>query len=105
MIGTEKTLAKREKNSVHKLLSNRNSFAGAIRGCEPTPGVRLRFRKDGQELDMLLCFECSEAVVVANGKVSGHLYFDPIFSRLAKLAISQFPTDRELRDAIRSNRP
>lgn len=74
------------------------------RTCEIDPGVRLRFTKGGQAVDIMLCFKCGELWVWRNGKHVGGGYFDPGRARLASLMKQIFPNDKVIQSLTSDGR-
>ncbi|HEY5311759.1 MAG TPA: hypothetical protein VIK18_04545 [Pirellulales bacterium] len=64
--------------------------------CQFLPGVQLRFAKQGQIVDVLLCFKCNELWVWHNHQRVGGQEFDSGRSDLAKLVKQIFPDDEEI---------
>ncbi len=63
------------------------------KGCMPTYGVRLSFRRGGDRLDILLCMSCKMLLVVRDGVIVGGGNFDPIEPGLIEVVTALFPDD------------
>ena len=67
------------------------------KGCEPTPGVAVRYSRGENQLLIFLCFECDILLVYFNGKSVGGEDFDRAHKALADLARKIFPNDPALK--------
>lgn len=76
------------------LLLDRTAYEWeSAKGCIPDYGVRIQFQHEGDEVDVLLCFECAILAVYHNGKIAGGEDFDDISSELAAIVKELFPND------------
>jgi hypothetical protein len=86
-----------------KLLSADDSYLWDVAvGCKPDYGVRIKFTRGDNALDVLFCFKCGMLATYVDGnRVSGAI-FDPIHADLVKFMKSLFPKDeviQKLKDA------
>lgn len=75
------------------LASPDSYFWDAAKACEPTPGVRLSFRRADDRVDVLLCFECNILTVYRGGILTGGEDFDDVRPVLVRAAKVLFPED------------
>ena len=66
------------------------------KGCEFEPGVAFRFAKGGEDLDVLLCFNCDEFAAYRGTKRVGGEDFDVARPRLVALVKRVFPGDEKI---------
>ncbi len=64
----------------------------AAKGCVPIPGVVVRFKKDGEVVDLHFCFECQMLSIAPPGSLRWE-DFDPVHAQLAALMKEVFPSD------------
>jgi hypothetical protein len=84
-------------DQIHELLSapNRNFF-GSSKECIPHYGVRVRFERDGETIDVNLCFACKQLAVVRDGEIVGEGDFDLVNRELVTISRKLFPDDAEI---------
>lgn len=80
------------------LLLNPKSYSDNLKPCEPMPGVKVRWKKEGQEVQVVFCFECSTLWFYSQEKQRDQREFDPVEKKLIALMKRIFPKD----DAIQS---
>jgi hypothetical protein len=79
---------------LRNLLLDRTAYEwDSAKGCIPDYGVRIQFQREGDEVDVLLCFECDVLAVYHNGQDVGGEDFDNISSQLAAIVKELFPND------------
>jgi hypothetical protein len=66
------------------------------KGCEPEYGVRLRFEKGKDVVDVFICFACAQMRIVLNGKRLGLVDFDPGEADLIEIARGLFTDDPDI---------
>lgn len=62
----------------------------------PDYGVKLSFTKDGQTVDVFLCFHCRDLAVVKDGVTIGEADFDRAAAELIAAAKKLFPDDEQI---------
>lgn len=67
------------------------------KGCEPIPGVAVRFVRGTDEVLVFFCFECDILLTYFNGQRVGGEDFDRAHRVLANLARRIFPDDPEIK--------
>lgn len=75
------------------LLAKSSYLWGEAKGCNPDYGVRFQFQHNGDEVDVLLCFQCDILSVYHNGQSVGGGNFDPSSPELATIVKAIFPDD------------
>ena len=65
----------------------------SVKGCIPTPGVRIQFKKGVEVVDVLFCFECDILAVCYNGVMVGGKDFDNARGTLLSVVKELFPDD------------
>lgn len=65
----------------------------SVKGCIPTPGVRIQFKKGGDVVDVLFCFECDILAVYYNGVMAGGEDFDNASGTFLSVIKKLFPHD------------
>ncbi len=94
MIGDPVQVPEAAASRLRDLLLDRTAYEWeSAKGCEPDYGVRIQFQHDGDEVDVLLCFECDVLAVYHNGQDVGGEDFDNISSQLAAIVKELFPND------------
>ena len=66
------------------------------KGCDPMPGVGLRFVSDKHQVEIAVCYECKMWGFYLDGIRLGWEDFDSANSRLVKLAKALFPKDEAI---------
>ena len=75
-----------------ELLSADNSYLWDLaKGCEPDYGVRIRFTRGDQQVNVLFCFGCDILEFLPGGKSED---FDSIRPQLVKIVKQIFPEER-----------
>jgi hypothetical protein len=69
---------------------------GASKECVPRYGVRVRFKRDGDAIDVNLCFDCKQLAVVRRGAIVGEEDFDRANRELVAICKELFPDDSEI---------
>jgi hypothetical protein len=71
------------------------------KACEPRPGLKLRFVRDGRGVEVVFCLEC-DILFTSRGDVSiGYANFDEHHDQIVKLFIEMFPNDASLPPMLR----
>jgi hypothetical protein len=71
------------------------------KACEPRPGLKLRFVRDGRGVEVVFCLEC-DILFTSRGDVSiGYANFDEHHDQIVKLFIEMFPNDATLPPLLR----
>lgn len=66
------------------------------KGCEPDFGVRIRFQRGNDAVDVLFCFDCDILGVYDNGVAVGGEDFDDFRNRLLVIVKDMFPDDEAI---------
>mgnify|MGYP006969408098 CR=1 FL=1 len=66
------------------------------KGCEPDFGVRIRFTKGKETVDVFFCFGCDILAVYFNGKRTGDEDFDDARPAFVAAAKALFPKDEAI---------
>lgn len=74
----------------------------AVKGCIPTPGVKLGFRSASHQIDILFCFECDTLIVYRDGKYVSAGNFDFGRPRIVDFLKANFPDDPIIQSLDRS---
>jgi hypothetical protein len=94
MIGDPVDVSEAAASRLRDLLLDRTAYEWEeTKSCLPDYGVRIQFQHEGDDIDVLLCFECATLAVYHNGKYAGGGNFDDISSELAAIIKELFPTD------------
>ena len=82
-----------------------DSYAwGVAKNCLPDFGVRLRFTRDDDTVEFLLCYECKILEVAHNGKIqTQEMNFDYAQVALVKAIQSVFPNDNAIKKLNNEN--
>lgn len=78
------------------LLNDAGYEWSAVKTCLPDFGVRLKFARGDDSVDVLLCFKCKMLAVYHNGTEVGGEDFDSIYQQLVAVTKSLFPRDPEI---------
>ena len=93
-IGDPVDVSEMAASRLRDLLLDRTAYEwDSAKGCIPDYGVRIQFQHEGDEMDVLLCFECDVLAVYHNGQDAGGEDFDDIKSQLAAVVKELFPDD------------
>jgi hypothetical protein len=66
------------------------------KGCIPTPGLKLRFTRDGRSLDVVFCFECGMLFTYRGEQAIWGGNFDGSAREILPLFLQLFPGDSSL---------
>jgi hypothetical protein len=78
------------------LLLDPKSFSDNPKPCEPLPGVKVRWRLDSREVQVVFCFECSTLWYYSSEKRRDQREFDPVEKKLVSFMKKAFPKDPEI---------
>jgi hypothetical protein len=78
------------------LLASPESYWDAPSACMPMYGVRVRFERAADRVDLLLCLECDESLIFSNGRFIGYGFFVPAHDPLVRVVQELFPDDKEI---------
>lgn len=89
-------------DELRKAIASRGSYLwGLDKLCLPQPGVAVRFTREGEQADLLLCFECEMLSLgmtppPGGGEHQKWLDFDRVNAKLVRLAKQALPDDAEI---------
>ncbi len=101
VIGEATTLTLDQATTITDLTTDPNAFdSDGEATCEFKPGIAIRFGKDTNATDLLVCFACDEVATVPSGENVTQLAIMPQSSRdvLLDLAKAALPDDQAIQD-------
>ncbi|MEJ7594994.1 MAG: hypothetical protein WKF77_26000 [Planctomycetaceae bacterium] len=70
----------------------------SVKGCIPTPGVLIQFKKGSEVVDVLFCFECDNLAAYYNGVIAGGEDFDNARGTFLSVIKELFPDDNVIQE-------
>jgi len=94
-VGESSSLSGDTMEKFRELITNpRIDDPDSAKGCIPNYGIRVRYQKGDNTIDINLCFECDMMVASDGKKVIGSSDFDSIHANLVSLIKPLFPQDK-----------
>lgn len=78
------------------ILTSPESYWDVPSNCMPMYGVRVKFERAADRVDLLLCLECDESLIFSNGRFIGYGFFVPAHDLLVRVVQELFPDDKEI---------
>jgi hypothetical protein len=99
VIGGPQTIDADNRSRLAEALGSDATYRFDIaKGCFPSYGVRLRFERGSDFVDVLLCLECEILATYLNGENVGHGDFDHGARELVSITLALFPGDPAIRE-------
>jgi hypothetical protein len=87
-------LSDSQRKTLTKILSDPASITDGVHPCIPSPGIKVRYTRQGREpVWVLFCFECHEVFVYEGSLQREHKGFDNAVAALSRVMKEIFPQD------------